>query len=459
MNRRTFLTLAPAALATLAIAPSPARALATPVAAPAVPTDYADVAAQYEGSRQRALTEGRRIASQVFGGDIAAVYARASEQLQAAIDLPTIEAGLATLTSNRVSFAAPDLSFFFDGQLAADTISGFLSSSGTYGFVLERAHPADGTPLPSSTQLDGSWTGHIDLGAGTTIPMAITFDGTTGTITLPEFGIDAMPLSGISFDTERPVGTRLADQGAPLSREQVAYWARYAWGDRTLSLIVAMHDSGTLDMVQIAPEPQLPPDPMAGYRSPVTYQLPFDGLWWVFWGGDRPLENYHSIDRRQRHAVDLVVWNDGATYRTDGVDNADYWIWGQPLYAPASGTVVATLDGVAENIPGISPPAGHPGGNHVIIQTAPAEFLMLAHLQPGSLAVATGDTVVAGQRIGRVGNSGNSTEPHLHIHLQNEADFFSPTASGLPLVFSEVMLDGTAAPRASLTQGTFVSRG
>lgn len=393
----------------------------------------------------------------MFGGKIAAVYARTSQQLQAEIDLPTIEAGLAALTTNRLSFAVPDLGLFFDGQLADDTIDGLLTSAGVFDFSVERERPADGSPIAASPLYLGNWNGAIDLGTGQSTPMSVTFAATAGTLTLPELGIGPVPVSGLAFDVERPIGRRLSDQAMPLSREQSTYWARYVWGDRTLGLAVTISSGETLEAMQVAPEPQLVPDPMAGYVSTATYQLPFDGLWWVYWGGDRPLENYHTIDRRQRHAADLLIWNDGATHRTDGARNADYWIWGQPVLAPAAGTVVEVLDGVAENTPGSPTPGAHPAGNHVMLQTAPEEFLLLAHLQPGTIRVASGDRVAAGQAIGLVGNSGNSFEPHLHIHLQNEADFFSPTANGLPLVFRDAMVNGTRNQQVALAQGAFVS--
>ena len=98
------------------------------------------------------------------------------------------------------------------------------------------------------------------------------------------------------------------------------------------------------------------------------------------------------------------------------------------MLAPADGVVIEVQDDIAENTPGSSLPNVHPGGNHVSIQTAPEEFLTLAHMQPGSITVAKGDTVTTGQLLGLAGNSGNSSEPHLHIHLQNEPDFFSSTA-------------------------------
>lgn len=457
MNRRRLLTLAPAGIAASMLKPYFAWAQASPIAEPDIPLAYGDVANAYEAARQRALTEGRLLGDQIFGGDVAAAYARTSADLQSALTAPQIEAMLAQLLVDRLSFAAPELGFFFDGQLAGETVDGFLMADVAYGFAMQR-DARTGSPIPETTPYDGNWNGQIDLG-GQVAAMVVTLAGDEGTIAFPELGIESMPLSGIAFDPERPVGARIADQGLPYTRGSVAYWGRYAWGDRSLSLAAAIENDGTVSLVQVAPEPQLPPDPAAGFVSDVTYRLPFDGLWWVFWGGASTLENYHAIDQRQRHALDLLIWNEGATFRTDGAANADYWIYGQPVVAPADGEVVEIMDGAPENQPGSTLPDQHPGGNHVVLRTAPEEFVMLAHMQPGSLSVAKGDRVTAGQQIGLVGNSGNSSEPHLHIHLQNEADFFSATAIGLPLVFHDLMVNGERAERALLEQGSFVSMG
>lgn len=460
MNRRTFLTLTPATIATLAVAPGSAWAQATPGAESALPGRYDDVAPAYEAARQRALTEGREIARQIFAGETAAVTERASPELQTALEATDIQGALKAFATNRVSFAADTIGFFFDGQLADDAITGFMVSDAPYGFSMTR-DAAGGSPVPASPiatgTFAGTWSGELDLG-GQPAALTVELNEQTGVLSLPELDMTDLPLTGIAFDAERPIGQRSADQGMPLDRELVRYWARYDWGTRSLALSTAMLDDGTIAMLQIAPEPQLPPDPAAGFLAEAVYRLPFEDLRWVFWGGERPLENYHTIDRRQRHAIDLMTWNDGATYRTDGTTNTDYWVYGQPVLAPADGTVTEIQDGVAENTPGAPLPDVHPAGNHITIQSASEEFVILAHLQPETIEVAKGAAVTAGQVIGLTGNSGHSTEPHLHIHLQNEPDFFSPTAMGLPLVFADTIVDGEPVEHASLEQGVFVNR-
>jgi len=90
-----------------------------------------------------------------------------------------------------------------------------------------------------------------------------------------------------------------------------------------------------------------------------------------------------------------------------------YAIFGDVVYSPCDGKVVAARDGLDDNPPS-HPDLEHPEGNQVVLKCGNAEILM-AHLLRGSIAATAGDTALAGQPLGRVGNSGNSMEPHLHI--------------------------------------------
>jgi murein DD-endopeptidase MepM/ murein hydrolase activator NlpD len=148
----------------------------------------------------------------------------------------------------------------------------------------------------------------------------------------------------------------------------------------------------------------------------------------------------------QRFAIDFVQLSpDGRTFSGDQKDNKAYRCYGAEALAVADGVVVATKDGIPENVPG---PASRAvpitletvGGNHVILDLGNGRFAFYAHLQPGSLRVKNGDKVRRGQVIGLVGNSGNSTEPHLHFHI---SDASSPLGSeGLPYAFSSFEVQG-----------------
>ncbi|MDM8077036.1 M23 family metallopeptidase [Actinomyces viscosus] len=129
-----------------------------------------------------------------------------------------------------------------------------------------------------------------------------------------------------------------------------------------------------------------------------------------------------------------------------------FYTFGRPLYSPVAGTVVSVHDGepdhvarrsVLTRIPyGLSQPQrirqGLPAipGNHIIIQIAEGPHCVgLVHLQRGSVQVSPGDRVNAGDQIGRCGNSGNSTQPHLHIQAMDSPDLRA--AKGVPLRFEE----------------------
>ena len=138
----------------------------------------------------------------------------------------------------------------------------------------------------------------------------------------------------------------------------------------------------------------------------------------------------------QRFAIDYVrVGDDDKTFKGEQLKNESYHAQGTDAIAVANGTVVAVKDSIPENVPGITSRAvpitlETVGGNHVIIDIGGGRYAFYAHLQPGSLKVKLGDRVTRGQVVGLVGNSGNSTEPHLHFHI---SDANSPLGSeGVP---------------------------
>lgn len=152
-----------------------------------------------------------------------------------------------------------------------------------------------------------------------------------------------------------------------------------------------------------------------------------------------PLEGSARIP--QRFATDWIkLGPDGTAWRGDSTKNANWFGYGEPLLAVADGRVVAVKDGIIENVP-FSPTMAVPitletvGGNHVILDIGGGRYAFYAHLIPGSVVVRVGDRVKAGQQVGRLGNSGNSTAPHLHFHL---GDAPSPLGTeGLPFVVDE----------------------
>jgi Peptidase family M23/Protein of unknown function (DUF3887) len=156
-------------------------------------------------------------------------------------------------------------------------------------------------------------------------------------------------------------------------------------------------------------------------RSRTPMQLPFRGEWYVFWGGDNEKVNYHVSVRGQRRAADLIIkGTDNLSHKDAGRRNEDYFVYGKQILAAAPGTVVTAIDGVPDNEPGSMNPLCAIG-NCLIIDQGSNEYAVYAHLKPGSLRVNRGDRVRNGQVLALCGNSGNSSEPHLHFHLQDNA--------------------------------------
>ena len=146
----------------------------------------------------------------------------------------------------------------------------------------------------------------------------------------------------------------------------------------------------------------------------------------------------------QRFAVDLLRADGLTSFSGDPSLNASFFIYGADVLAVGAGQVVATRDGIGENVPTEPLPPFDietAVGNYVVQALEDGHFALYAHLQPGSIEVQPGQYVEPGQVLGLVGNSGNSTEPHLHFHVM---DGPSPLASdGLPFVFDQFSLQAT----------------
>lgn len=195
---------------------------------------------------------------------------------------------------------------------------------------------------------------------------------------------------------------------------------------------------------------KLYPSTHLDYVTKSALHLPFHGTWDVFWGGRTLEQNYHAAYRDQRFAHDILILKDGKSHSGDGKALTDYYCYGEPVLAPGAGTVVWLRDSLPDNAPGHMDPA-HATGNSLVIDHGNGEFSLLAHLQPGSLKVKLGQKVRAGQPLGLCGNSGNTSEPHLHYHLQDTPRPFD--GNGLPVQFVDLVVDGKPAARAEVVRG------
>ncbi len=180
-----------------------------------------------------------------------------------------------------------------------------------------------------------------------------------------------------------------------------------------------------------------------------SVRLPSDHLLRVAWGGDRLATNYHALTPDQRWAYDLVI--EPAGHGSSELEA--FGCYGTPVLAPVASIVRRARDGLSDQVPGKpSLVFDEPAGNSVVLELDTGTFLLLAHLKQHSLAVAAGDRVEEGQLLGECGNSGNTSEPHIHIHHQRQdpSEYPINMAEGLPLFFRGH--DGAAMPEGGISQ-------
>ena len=209
------------------------------------------------------------------------------------------------------------------------------------------------------------------------------------------------------------------------------FLGRFEHGKQEIQL--HLDDHGRIaGLILRPPRPEIP----VPSRNETPLSFPLQGECLVFWGGDDKASNLHHDVPSQRFAFDfLAVDAKGATHRGDESKNEGFYVYGREVLAPADGVVTEAIDGVRENPPGTMN-SFSALGNAVFIQHSAHEVSVLAHLIPGSVRVKVGDQVKRGQVIGLCGNSGNSSEPHLHYHLQNTP--YMPEATGIKCTFGSL---------------------
>jgi murein DD-endopeptidase MepM/ murein hydrolase activator NlpD len=214
------------------------------------------------------------------------------------------------------------------------------------------------------------------------------------------------------------------------------------------------------------------------HHSSNDYAFPVAGTWYV--GAAPSLHSHHRWAANEEFALDLVaLGGNGKTHKGDGTRLDDFYCYGRDILAVADGTVVeVATDGTEANDrlrrPGESaddfqkrtvqaqnellmksPKAVI--GNYVVLRHADGEYSQYAHMKQGSVRVKVGDTVTRGQVIGQVGQTGNTTEPHLHFQLTDGPD---PLYSrGVPILFKTLAVEGLDLVGRPLQTGWIVTTG
>ncbi len=175
-------------------------------------------------------------------------------------------------------------------------------------------------------------------------------------------------------------------------------------------------------------------------RNITKLQLPFKKEWTVIWGGDTKELNYHVESEMQKNAFDILITDKkGNSYKTNGKSNEDYYAFGKELFAPCDGEIIKVLDGIVDNKIG-EMNSIDVTGNTIIIKTNNNEYLFFCHFKNGTIKLKEGEKVKQGQLLGLCGNSGHSSEPHLHFHIQNTKDINSGT--GIKCYFEKLKVNG-----------------
>lgn len=169
--------------------------------------------------------------------------------------------------------------------------------------------------------------------------------------------------------------------------------------------------------------------------------LPFGGYWTVVNGGVDKTSSHSWNLIAQRFAYDFVFsGKDGQKYAGNGRGAHSYYAMNQDVLAPADGTVTKVQNNVRDyayaGIGTIDLRTRDMRGNYVIISHAARVYSLIAHLKRNSCQVKPGDFVKRGEVIAKCGNSGHSTEPHIHFHVQDRANFY--LAVGLPILFKSI---------------------
>ncbi|PCJ94742.1 MAG: hypothetical protein COA50_10115 [Flavobacteriaceae bacterium] len=216
----------------------------------------------------------------------------------------------------------------------------------------------------------------------------------------------------------------------------------------------------------IGDEGKLDEEIYLNYQTRTDLELPFEEEWYTFNGGKTHFEGAHHFTTRgggERYAIDFLIVVDieestgilRKMHSGDGRQNEDHYCFGKRLNAPGDGKIIEVVNNVEDNQPG-NENRNRPGGNYIIIDHLNGEHSIMAHLKKESIIVSVGDTVVKGQEVGKAGNSGASSAPHLHYQLEGSSG--SLNELGLPAQFNNYYEDNIFIEKGEPVRGEKVRK-
>ncbi len=175
------------------------------------------------------------------------------------------------------------------------------------------------------------------------------------------------------------------------------------------------------------------------YKTKTALILPFNGVWTVTNGGRDASTNSHNRPPDQGPQNQLYAYDFRNGHTGDGKRLEDYEAFDKEVLAPGDGRIIQVIDGSIDVMPG-ERDRSVGVGNAIIIDHGNGEFSLLCHFRHESISMKVGDEIKQGDVIGRCGNTGNTSEPHIHFNLQDAS--LMHVAKALPAQFAKILVDG-----------------
>ena len=253
-----------------------------------------------------------------------------------------------------------------------------------------------------------------------------------------------------------PASDRISGQQATVA-VQLGPWLSPRWRSCPPRRVRPVRNLAVLSFsvflaVSLAPAP-VPP------RTAVAIDLPLEGEWTMVAGGRSTLLSHHYRHPHVRNALDFARLVDGQAFLGNPEHEASWHSFGQPVLAPADGTVLSVRDDLADE------PVGAIGqlpteGNAIVLDIGGGHYVVFMHLQQGSALVRPGQSVTQGQRIAAVGDTGGSLSPHLHLQIQDRPSLNDDEVRTFPMVFEHTTLTRggreSTPPTADLRRGDVI---